>query len=144
MSELSIEPETPEEKLKEVPIERKPAKSRLGWIDAARGFVILFLIATISFPGHSSIDITSLPIIYGLVHHGPSLLGDITFTVFDIGAPVFIFLLGFSMPISYRKRKEEKGVAAARRYILFRYLILLLLGFVIANIELQFLSLFSL
>ena len=128
MSELSIEPETPEEKLKEVPIERKPAKSRLGWIDAARGFVILFLIATISFPGDSSIDITSLPIIYGLVHHGPSLLGDITFTVFDIGAPVFIFLLGFSMPISYRKRKEEKGVAAARRYILFRYLILLLLG----------------
>ena len=120
MAELEIEPPTDGE-LKEVPIERTPDRSRLEWIDAARGFIILWLIATIAFPADSSLDLSRAYVLYGLVAHGPSLLGGISFTLFDIGAPAFIFLLGLTMPISYRRRKEEKGAAAAVRYILFRY-----------------------
>jgi hypothetical protein len=52
--------------------------------------------------------------------------------------------MGFSMPISYRRRKEEKGANAARRYIFIRYLLLLVLGLVIANIDLQFIQYYSL
>jgi hypothetical protein len=141
MSELQIKPEMPEEKLKEVPIERKPEKGRLAWVDAARGFIILWLIASIAFPGDS--NLTLPPIIYGLFKHGPALIGNITFTMYDIGAPAFIFLLGLTMPVSYRKRKEEQGAASAVRYILFRYLLLFVLGFVAANINLEFLQYYS-
>ncbi|MHA1112549.1 MAG: hypothetical protein ACTSRE_15755 [Promethearchaeota archaeon] len=143
MSELSIEPEMPEEKLKELPVERQPVKGRLEWVDMARGFIILYLIVTISFPGNSLLRgfIEGIPIIGGLFLHAAAETGRIT--VFDLGAPLFIFILGFTMPISFRKRKEEKGANAAVKYILFRYLILFVLGFVIANFKLDFLNYYS-
>jgi hypothetical protein len=141
MSELSIEPEMPEEKLKEVPIERKPEKNRIQWVDMARGFIILYLIATISFPGDSDLPISGIPIIRGIFEN--AAIGSGRMTLYDIGAPALIFILGFTMPISYRKRKEEKGASAAVKYILFRYLILFVLGFVIANFQLDFLKYYS-
>jgi len=137
MSEIQVEP--PKDDLDQLSIERKPEKGRLDWIDAARGFVILFLIATISFPGDSGLNL-NIPFIYGIFNHS-NVAGQIT--LYDIGAPAFIFLLGFTMPISYRKRKEEKGTGSAIRYILVRYFILLVLGFVAANIELEFLKYYS-
>ncbi|MBN2157082.1 MAG: hypothetical protein JW776_13645 [Candidatus Lokiarchaeota archaeon] len=141
MSELSIEPDMPEEKLKEVPIQRKPEKARLEWVDMARGFVMLYLVATISFPGDSGLDLSGLSILRGLFTHASAGSGLIT--LYDLGAPAFLFLLGFTMPISFRKRKEQKGPTSARRYIIFRYLALLILGFVIANIDLEFLKYYS-
>lgn len=143
MSELSIEPEMPEEKLKELPVERQPQKGRLDWVDMTRGFIMLCLIATISFPGDSSLRgyIQGIPIIGGLFVNAVAETGRAT--VFDMGAPLFIFILGFTMPISFRKRKEEKGTNAAVKYILFRYLILFVLGFVIANFKLNFVNYYS-
>ena len=143
MSELSIEPEMPEEKLKELPVERQPVKGRLKWVDMARGLITLYLIVTISFPENSLLGgyVGDIPIIGGLFTHAAAGTGRIT--VFDLGAPLFIFILGFTMPISFRKRKEEKGTNAAVKYILFRYLILFVLGFVIANFKLDFLNYYS-
>ncbi|TFG18993.1 MAG: hypothetical protein EU530_07530 [Promethearchaeota archaeon] len=143
MSELTIEPEMPEEKLKELPLERQPPKGRLDWVDMTRGFVMLYFIVTISFPGDSSIGayLQGIPIIGGLFMHAAAETGRVT--AFDLGTPLFIFILGFTMPISFRKRKEEKGNNAAVKYILFRYLILFVLGFVIANFGLDFAKYYS-
>lgn len=141
MSELSIKPEMPEEKLKELPVERQPTKGRLEWVDMARGFIMLYLIATIAFPGGTSLDIGSILIVKGLFTNAAVGIGRAT--LFDMGTPVFIFILGFTLPISFRKRKEEKGANAAVKYILFRYLILFVLGFIIANFELNFVQYYS-
>ncbi len=141
MSDLSLEPEMPDEELKEVPVERKPTKIRVEWLDMARGFIVLFMIATLSFPTDSSLSVNSIPFVRGIFSYSEPGTGLIT--LFDLGFPAFLFILGFTMPISFRKRKEEMGAAAARRYILIRYLLLLLLGFVIANYRLVFLEYYS-
>lgn len=141
MSDLKIEPEMPDETLKEIPIKRKPDKVRIEWVDMARGFIVLFMIATLSFPGDSTLNISSIPILRGIFQNAEPGTGVIS--LYDLGAAVFLFVLGFTMPISFRKRKELIGAAAARRYIIFRYLLLLLLGFVIANAELIFLNYYS-
>ena len=142
MAELQIEPPKDGD-LKELPIERIPDKGRLDWVDAARGFIILWFIVTLAFPAGSDLNLSGVFVLYGIVHNGPAMLGGLSFTIFDFGAPALIFLLGLTMPISYRKRKEEKGASAALRYILFRYLVLLILGIVVANIDLEFLKYYS-
>ncbi|NVM44533.1 MAG: hypothetical protein HWN79_06430 [Candidatus Lokiarchaeota archaeon] len=54
---------------------------------------------------------------------------------YDIGAPVFIFIMGLLMPLSFSRRKERDGVKKAVSHMIIRYGIILILGFIVIFID---------
>ena len=54
---------------------------------------------------------------------------------FDIGAPAFIFIMGLLMPLSFANRKERDGVKKAIIHLAIRYIILLVLGYLVIIID---------
>lgn len=125
--------------------EEAPArvKKRLRWIDQARGFIMFYLVLTIAFPSDWAKSFTDPTgtwinyVLHFLFDHAPT--SGTYMTLFDVGAAAFIFVLGLTMPISYKKRKAKDGKGAAVKHIVIRYLVLSALGLLIMlvnNIEL--------
>ena len=71
-------------------------KGRLRWIDQARGFIMLYLVLTVALPDSLT---ENNPILHFLFDHPGTR--DTTMTLFDIGTPAFIFVIGLSLSISF-------------------------------------------
>jgi len=109
----------------------KEDSNRLRWIDQARGFIMLLLCITLIEPWEESVSEGTF--LFFLTQH-PGV--DATYmTLFDIGTPAFMFILGLSFVLSYNKRKERKGTLNAVGRILIRGFLLLLLGYLLMMVE---------
>ncbi len=101
--------------------------ARYQWIDQARGFIMFYLVVTTVFPpGAWKPEGSVLFWLFG--HPSPDAL---YMTLFDVGAAAFIFVLGMLFTVSFAKRRNRKGTKEAVLYVMKRYGLLLLLGFLI-------------
>ena len=114
--------------VKEVLSQRK----RYYWIDHARGLIMLLLVITEFLP--DAIRKTSEISRFFLTHPFNDKIVEYM-NVYDIGAPVFIFIMGLLMPLSFLHRKERDGVNKAVRHMIIRYGIILILGFIVIFID---------
>lgn len=109
-------------------------KIRYKWIDQARGFIMFLLVVTSVFPpGEWKPEGSVLFWLFG--HPNPDAL---YMTLFDVGAAAFIFVLGMLFTVSFAKRKAKKGAKEAVFYVVKRYGLLLLLGFLIIAADGEF------
>lgn len=92
---------------------------RLKAIDQYRGFAI-FLMILANYTNN-------VQIIPGWLKHAD----DIGFTVIDLIAPMFVFAMGLTYGLSFRRRLEHDGAWKTYQHFLARYLALLGLGYVI-------------
>jgi predicted acyltransferase len=93
---------------------------RLHSIDAFRGLAMLMM-AAVNYIG----GVNWMP---SILKHAP----DIGYTVADVIAPMFIVAVGFTAGLSYRRRKERQGTAAALGGMAVRYFAILGIGAVIS------------
>ena len=91
---------------------------RIASIDQCRGFAIVAMVGG-NFAGHFEF----MPAI--LTHHKYGL------NIAELFGPVFFFIVGLGFRLSFLKRLERDGLAAARRAALRRYCIITAIGFVI-------------
>lgn len=89
---------------------------RWKFIDQYRGFAIFGMILV-----NVCSEFNNSP--YWLVHH------HIGFTFADFVAPAFIFIVGFSYRLSFKKSSEHQPLAIVRKKFIKRYLIITFLGF---------------
>jgi len=115
--------------LNELELEREKPK-RIYWIDHARGFIMLLLVVTLYLPA----DIREGTLRFFL-EHPPNETTTHIINFFDVGAPAFIILMGFLMPLSFFRRRERDGVKKAINHIIIRYGIILLLGLLVVFID---------
>ena len=108
-----------------IPENEKPLKerSRIVWIDIARGFVIFYMIITLIFP-HDWFS-GSLLLEFLFVH--PARVPG-SMHLIDLGAPGFVLLLGLLLGVTFQKRKLEKGVSKAVLHVIYRYGLIFVLG----------------
>lgn len=106
-------------------IERK----RYYWIDHARGFIMILLVLTEFLP---QIIRTSARF---FLEHPENQTTTTTMNFYDIGAPAFILIMGLLMPLSFSRRKEKSGVRKAILHLAIRYIILLVLGYLVIIID---------
>ncbi len=101
---------------------------RLMSLDALRGLDMLLLVG-IGGIFRALPELSDHPKIQALVEQcrHPEWQG---FTLWDLIFPLFIFIVGVSMPLSLTKRSERDGKAAVYRHVLFRAVALGLLGLV--------------
>ena len=92
---------------------------RIPAIDQFRGFAILLMVVVNYLSGIGSIP--------NWLKHVP----DIGMNFPDLGTPVFIFAIGLTYGISYRRRVRESGAKAAVSHFLRRYLAFIGLGAII-------------
>ena len=92
---------------------------RLEAIDQFRGFAI-FLMILANY-------MTNVKIIPAWLKHAD----DIGYTVIDLVAPMFVFAMGLTYGLSFRKRLERDGAWNTYQHFLTRYLALLGLGYLI-------------
>ncbi|NMC77010.1 MAG: DUF1624 domain-containing protein [Candidatus Methanofastidiosa archaeon] len=91
--------------------------ARLESIDEFRGFAILLMVIA-NFLARSN----TVP---SWLKHAP----DIGFTVIDIIAPLFIFAIGLTYGLSFRKRVEREGEFKTINHFFTRYMALVGIGF---------------
>jgi len=103
---------------------------RKYWIDHARGFVMILLVVTMFLPR----SIREGPLRFFLDHPENQTTTHLM-NLYDIGAPAFIVLMGFLMPLSYFKRRERDGFKKAALHIIIRYGIILFLGLLVVFID---------
>jgi predicted acyltransferase len=96
-----------------------PANARIAPIDQFRGFAILLMVLADYFNNISTIP-TSLK-------HAP----DIGYTVIDLVAPLFVFAIGLTYGMSFRRRFDRDGAWRTYNHFLSRNLALIGLGFLI-------------
>lgn len=94
---------------------RPEAEARFASIDQCRGFIILWMLFG-NFLGHLSF----MPWI--LQHHRTGL------SLSETVAPIFFFLVGMGFRISFMRRMEKFGIAAACRAAVKRYLLIFCVG----------------
>jgi hypothetical protein len=104
--------------------EQKP--NRLRWIDMGRGFVMLYLILALAIPENIMAE---NPITAFLFTHPPR--EGTTISLYDLGAPAFMFVIGLSLSISFWAHKEKAGMGKAILREVIRYGLLLILGYFI-------------
>jgi hypothetical protein len=110
---------------------KEPLGKRYYWIDHARGFIMILLVVTEFLPafireaGRFFLD---HPLNQRTVEY---------MNFYDIGAPAFIVIMGFLMPLSFFRRKEKDGTSKAVRHMIIRYGIILLLGYLVILIDQQ-------
>lgn len=92
---------------------------RLGAIDQYRGFAIL-LMALADYLA----DVTAVP---AWLKHAP----DIGYTVIDLIAPLFVFAIGLTFGLSFRRRAARAGWWPAYEHFITRNLALIGLGFLL-------------
>lgn len=113
----------------------QPAQRILS-MDQYRGYAIFGMLLVDYFgsykaellePNENSGVLWVLAHFWHQIHH-PHGAG---FTFADLIAPVFMFVVGMGMRLSMVRRMEKVGVKAARRDILKRYAVIVMLGFTI-------------
>ena len=92
---------------------------RLEVIDQFRGFAILLMIL--------ANYMNNVQVVPAWLRHAP----DIGYTIIDLIAPLFIFAIGLTYGLSFRRRIERDGAWDTYQHFLTRYLALLGLGYVI-------------
>ncbi len=106
-------------------IKEERFQKRLRWIDQARGFIMLYLVATVAidvdFPEHSILE-------FFLAHAGRE---SDYMTLYDAGTVAFIFIIGISMGIAFNRRRERDGLKKTLLHVALRFLGLFLVGFFI-------------
>ncbi len=109
----------------------KEDSRRLRWIDQSRGFIMLLLVITLVKPWEeATLEGTFL---FFLTRHPDEFATYMT--LFDIGVPAFMFILGLSFVISFNKRKSKKGTSNAILRVIIKGFLLLLLGYFMTLIE---------
>jgi len=106
-------------------------EKRYYWIDHARGFIMILLVITEFLPAfirEAARFFLDHPINQRTVEY---------MNFYDVGAPAFIFIMGFLMPLSFFHRKERDGTGKAVRHMIIRYGIILLLGYLVILIDQQ-------
>jgi len=105
------------------------AHERLMSIDALRGFDMFLIIGggpiiagLVNGIGNEALKKTVLPQLKHVPWEG--------FAFWDLLMPLFLFLVGVSMPFSFSKRLGQQGTARLYRHIIIRVLILFALGLV--------------
>jgi predicted acyltransferase len=93
--------------------------NRLEAIDQFRGFAILLMIV--------ANYLNNVTVIPGWLKHAE----DIGYTVVDLIAPLFVFAMGLTYGLSFRRRLERDRVWNAYQHFLTRYLALVGLGYLI-------------
>lgn len=105
---------------------------RYKWIDQYRGMVIMILfIASFTWIFSSKMWLGEVPPIGPTwLNHGWRYYDGTApiITVVDIGAAIFMFILGISMTISFRSKRAQKGGIYAWSRVLMRFLALIWLG----------------
>lgn len=98
---------------------------RLRWIDQVRGAIMLGLVLTVAI----DVEIESGSVLeFFLAHAGR----EATYmTLYDVGAAAFIFIIGLSMGIAFKKRQERVGLQKSLLHIGIRFLALFAVGFLI-------------
>jgi predicted acyltransferase len=96
-----------------------PNTGRIDAIDQFRGFAILLMVV---FNYLSGID--TLP---AWMKHVP----DIGMNFPDLGTPVFVFAIGLTYGLSFRRRRKKNGLAATIGHFIRRYLSFIGLGAII-------------
>lgn len=92
---------------------------RLEAIDQFRGFAILLMIL--------ANYLNNVQVIPGWLKHAD----DIGYTVVDLVAPLFVFAIGLTYDLSFRRRLERDGAWNTYQHFLTRYLALLGMGYLI-------------
>ncbi|MFW9937065.1 MAG: acyltransferase family protein [Candidatus Thorarchaeota archaeon] len=104
---------------------------RYYWIDHARGFIMMLLVITEFLPAFIREAAR-----FFLEHPEPQRTVEYM-NFYDVGAPAFIFIMGFLMPLSFFHRKERDGTGKAVRHMIIRYGVILLLGYLVILIDQQ-------
>jgi len=104
----------------------KSPVNRFGWADAARGFVVFYMIITLITPGDW---FKGSPILEFFFHHPTRVPG--AWHLIDVGAPAFVLMLGLLLGVTFQKRKERDGTTKAVLHILARYALIFGLGAVL-------------
>lgn len=97
-----------------------PTKQRIEAIDQFRGFAIICMVLI-----NYGVGIQTMPT---WLEHAP----DIGLTFPDLGAPAFIFAIGLTYGLSYRRRVEKDGLPATIGHFMRRYLAILGIGAIVA------------
>ena len=95
--------------------------NRLASIDEFRGFAI-FMMVVINFLARAN----NVPL---WLKHAP----DIGFTVADIVAPMFIFAIGLTYGLSFRRRVERAGKGKTYNHFFTRYMAIAGIGFFLTS-----------
>ncbi len=95
--------------------------NRLESIDEFRGFAI-FMMVIINFLARAN----NVPL---FLKHAP----DIGFTVADIVAPMFIFAIGLTYSLSFRRRVERAGKGKTYSHFFTRYMAIAGIGFFLTS-----------
>ncbi|MFX1589452.1 MAG: acyltransferase family protein [Promethearchaeota archaeon] len=104
---------------------------RYYWIDHARGFIMILLVITEFLPAFIREAAR-----FFLEHPEPQRTVEYM-NFYDVGAPAFIFIMGFLMPLSFFHRKERDGTGKTVRHMIIRYGVILLLGYLVILIDQQ-------
>jgi predicted acyltransferase len=96
-----------------------PESQRIRAIDQFRGFAIICM-ALVNY----AMDIQTLP---AWLKHSP----DIGMTFADLGTPVFVFAIGLTYGLSFRRRLKDDGLPAALGHFVRRYLAFIGIGAII-------------
>jgi predicted acyltransferase len=111
-------------------------KHRIASIDQFRGFAIFGMLLVDYFglykgsllePGESTGFIYFLAVLWKQVHHASGT--GVTFA--DTIAPIFMFVVGMGMRLSFQRRAMEVGPREARKSVFKRYCLLVLIAFTV-------------
>jgi len=97
----------------------QPSSGRLEAIDRFRGFAILLMVLADYLA-----DIVTVP---AWLKHAP----DIGYTVVDLVAPLFVFAMGLTFGLSFRRRAARAGLWSTYQHFITRNLALIGLGFLL-------------
>jgi predicted acyltransferase len=97
-----------------------PAHTRLTSIDQFRGLAIVLMVLA-NFMG----GVYRVP---AWLKHAP----DVGLTVIDLIAPFFIFAIGLTYGLSYRRRVARDGYWKTARHFIIRFAVLIVIGLVIS------------
>lgn len=100
-------------------LEKQPLARRIEAIDQFRGFAILLMVLADYFN-----NISTIP---AWLKHAP----DIGYTIIDLVAPLFVFAIGLTYGMSFRRRLNRDGAWRAYNHFFSRNLALIGLGFLI-------------
>jgi predicted acyltransferase len=97
----------------------QPTPGRLEAIDRYRGFAILLMVLADYLA-----DIVTVP---AWLKHAP----DVGYTVIDLIAPLFVFAMGLTFGLSFRRRAARAGLWPTYQHFITRNLALIGLGFLL-------------
>jgi predicted acyltransferase len=126
LSQTIMEPGTKEkivEKINQAPGQKPPEKARLASLDQFRGLAIVLMVLANFMGGVSRVP--------AWLKHAP----DIGLTVIDLIAPFFIFAIGLTFGLSYRRRAARDGGWKTARHFTTRFAILIAVGLVFSFFE---------